>query len=178
MQTDAERLEHIDAKLESMMEHMMAVQAQLMRHGLLPNYDAETGLSNADEMKVGTAEYHWHAIQKKHNDIVTELQKMTLATSQAGAPAPMMPEYVHVSMSRNGTCGHVEPYAFDGSTRYIRDDIFAREFAKTEAIRAVIHRWIDSKERDDTSNGGGMLEILGILYPSPRPTGGIHAKTA
>jgi hypothetical protein len=58
-----------------------------------------------------------------------------------------------------------------GATEYVRADIYYREFAKLEAVRAVIHRWIDSGEGNDLNNGGGMLEIFNILYASPAPTG-------
>lgn len=54
---------------------------------------------------------------------------------------------------------------------YIRADIFYREFAKLEAVRAVIEKWVDSEEGSDLNNGGGMLEILNILHPSPRKKG-------
>jgi hypothetical protein len=69
-------LEYIDTKLESMIEHMMVVQAHLMQNGLLPNYNSETGTLNADAMQVGTAEYHWRAVKKKHNDATTAIMKL------------------------------------------------------------------------------------------------------
>lgn len=47
----------------------------------------------------------------------------------------------------------------------------ARHDTKLKAIETVIHRWIDSRGNGDLNNGGGMLEILNILYPSPAPTG-------
>jgi hypothetical protein len=51
---------------------------------------------------------------------------------------------------------------------YVRIDIFAAQFAKLEAIRDVVHRWIDSEQG---SSPDSMLKILEILYPTPKPTG-------
>lgn len=59
----------------------------------------------------------------------------------------------------------------DGDIEYVRADIFYREFTKLEAVRAVIEKWVDSGEGSDLNNGGGMLEILNILHPSPRKKG-------
>lgn len=57
---------------------------------------------------------------------------------------------------------------------YMRADIansqIAERDAKLKAIAAIVHRWIDSKDRN-LDSGGGMLEILAILYPPPLPTG-------
>lgn len=64
----------------------------------------------------------------------------------------------------------VSPIPVEDTAEYIRGDIFNAQFAKLEAIRAVVHRWIDGKDRN-LDNGGGMLEILEILYPTPLPTG-------
>lgn len=75
MTNHMEQLEDIDAKLESMKEHMMVVEAQLNRLGLLPNY-LPNGQPNKDAMTVGTIEYHWQAIESKHNYVVTELMKL------------------------------------------------------------------------------------------------------
>ena len=70
-----ERLESIDSHLESMKEHIMVVEAQLKKHGFLPNYDAN-GQPHVEAMKVGTVEYHWQAIESKHNYVVTELMRL------------------------------------------------------------------------------------------------------
>ena len=57
-----------------------------------------------------------------------------------------------------------------GNTCQNYADQIAERDAKLEAIKAVVRHWIDSKDRN-LDNGGGMLEILAILYPPPAPTG-------
>lgn len=46
----------------------------------------------------------------------------------------------------------------------------AERDAKLKAIEAVVHRWVDSKDRS-LDSGGGMVKVLEILYPTPLPTG-------
>ena len=60
---------------------------------------------------------------------------------------------------------------------YIRADVAQAQLdaaneriAKLEAIQTVIHRWIDNKDLS-LDSGGGMVEILNILYSRSHPTG-------
>ena len=46
----------------------------------------------------------------------------------------------------------------------------AERDTKLQAIQTVIHRWIDNKDLN-LDSGGGMVEILNILYSRSHPTG-------
>ena len=58
----------------------------------------------------------------------------------------------------------------DSDVEYVRSDVAAAQLAerdaKLDAIRSVVRRWIDSKDRN-LDNGGSMIKILKILYPPP-----------
>lgn len=56
---------------------------------------------------------------------------------------------------------------------YVRSDVVAAQLAerdaKLKAIETIVHRWIDSKDRN-LDNGGSMIKIIEVLYPP-------HTKT-
>ena len=85
-----------------------------------------------------------------------------------------MPERIYAGCSLHGNSWGVPNSALverlDNATEYIRADVAAAQLAerdaKLQAIRDVVHRWIDNKQG---SSPDSMLRVLEILYPPPPP---------
>lgn len=133
------------------------IEINLTISALLRETNCQTLSEMAQELKANRQ----HIAEREH-DLRDTTRQIEYERSQHVARLAELRDELNQALAD----GDLTQHKLDVANKHI-----AERDAKLEAIKAVMRRWIDSGARSDLNSGGGMLEILAILYPPPAPTG-------